>query len=436
MSNDRSGRQARRAWYLYDAGNSAYAAVVLLAVYATYFKESVVGGALGSFFWGIAVTTATAIVAVSSPVLGAIADVSGGKKRFLLLFTVMACVFTASLFFVTEHAIALGMALFILAEIGYRSGQVFYNSFLPEIASEGDMGRVSGNGWAIGSAGGVLCLLVVLAAVRLIGGALIVRLSLVFTALYFLAFALPFFLRVREQGEQRPLPRGRDLIRTPFRRLAETLRAARQHREFGKFLLAFLVYNEGILITLSYGAILGQTLFGMAQEQIIIFMILVQVASVPGAFLPGLLVGRLGSRNTLLLSLAGMIGAVVWLFFTESIVAFYAIGAVAGFALTGVQSVSRATVGMLAPAGRSAEFYGFFAVAGRTSSAVGPAVFGAIVFHVANLLERGGESVALAEQAAHRYALLSIIGFLILGTLILLTVSRQAGRRTPTAALE
>ncbi len=431
MTGERSEKRARRAWYLFDAGNSAYAAVVLLAIYATYFKESVVGGALGSFFWGIAVTAATAVVAVISPMFGAIADVSGSKKRFLLLFTVIACTFTASLFFVTEHAVVLGMALFILAEIGYRSGQVFYNSFLPEIASESEMGRVSGNGWAIGSAGGVLCLLVVLAAVKLIGGALIVRLSLVFTALYFAAFSVPLFLHLDEKGDRRPLPRGRDLLRVPFLRLAETLRAARRHREFGKFLLAFLVYNEGILITLSYGAILGSTLFGLARDQIIIFMILVQVASVPGAFVPGLLTEKLGFRNVLLMSLVGMVGAVVWLFFTRSVVAFYAIGAVAGFALTGVQSVSRATVGLLAPSGRSAEFYGFFAVAGRTSSAVGPAVFGAIVFHVANVLERGGETAILAEQAAHRYALLSIIGFLIVGTLILLTVNRRAGRTAP-----
>jgi len=429
MSDQQPSRRARRAWYLYDAGNSAYAAVVLLAIYATYFKETVVGGALGTFYWGIAVTTATAIVAVISPILGTIADVSGLKKRFLGLFTLIACGFTASLFFVTEGAIFLGMALFILAEAGYRSAQVFYNSFLPEIASDSQMGRVSGNGWAIGSAGGVLCLLIVLAAVKLIGGAMIVRLSMVFTALYFAAFAAPLFLRLRELGERRPLPRGRELVALPFKRLAETIRAARQHREFGKFLLAFLIYNEGILITLSYGAILGATLFGLAQEQIIIFMILVQVASIPGAFFPGLMIGRLGVRNTLLFSLAGMVGAIVWLFFARNIMAFYVIGAIAGFSLTGAQSVSRATVGLLAPKGRSAEFYGFFAVAGRTSSAVGPAIFGAIAFHVANVLERGGQTVVLAEQIALRYALFSILAFLFGGAALLLTTTAKAGRR-------
>lgn len=421
-------QKARRAWYLYDAGNSAYAAVVLLAVYATYFKDTVVGGALGSFYWGIAVTAATAVVAVVAPILGAVADASGNKKRLLLFFTTMACVFTASLFFVTPGAIVLGMVLFILAEIGYRSGQVFYNAFLPELATQDEMGRVSGNGWAIGSAGGVLCLLIVLAAVKGIGGALVVRGALVFTALYFAAFTLPFFRRVKEQTARQPLPKGRELFVVPFRRLAQTIRAARDHKEFGRFLLAFLLYNEGILITLSFGAILGATLFGLAQEQIIIFMILVQVASIPGAYVPGLMTGRIGVRNTLLLSLIGMTAAILWLFFARSTIAFYVIGALAGYTLTAIQSVSRATVGMLAPEGRSAEFYGFFAIAGRTSSAVGPAIFGAIVFHVARTLERGGETAILAEQAAHRYALFAIIGFLVIGGLALMTVSSRAGK--------
>jgi len=383
-----ASRRARWAWYLYDAGNSAYAAVVLLAIYAAYFQGTVVGGALGSFYWGIALTTATAIVAVAGPILGAVADASGSKKRFLILSTAIACGFTASMFFVTEGAVALGMALFILAEVGYRSGQIFYNAFLPEIATSQETGRVSGNGWAIGSAGGVLCLLIVLAAVRGIGGSLVVRGAFVFTALFFAAFAIPMLRWVTERTERKPLPRGREILLLPFRRLGQTILAARTHREFGKFLLAFLLYNEGILLVLGFGAILGATLFGLEQEQLVVFMILVQVASIPGAFLPGLAVGRIGVRTTLLLSLLGLMGAVVWLFFARTLLAFYVIGAVAGFALTAVQSVSRATVALLAPTGRSAEFYGFFAIAGRTSSAVGPAIFGAIVFHIARALER------------------------------------------------
>jgi len=423
-----SRKKQRRAWYLYDFGNSAYAAVVLLAVYSAYFKSEVVGGAQGSFYWGLAVGIAMLVVALLSPILGAIADYSASKKRFLLIYTAMSCVFTASLFFVTKGALIPGMALFILAEIGYRSAQVFYNSLLPEIASEAEIGRVSGNGWAIGSAGGVVCLIIVLAMIQLIGGGLIVRASLVFTAIYFAVFAAPLFLWVQEGSPVGRLPSGTTLLRLPFQRIAETFRAVRRYKEFGKFILAFLIYNDGILMTLSFAAILGTVLFGMEQQELIVFMILVQVASVPGAYVMGWLTDRIGARSSLFLSLAGMLAAVVWLYFNQISLGFYLIGLLAGFALTGVQSVSRAMVGLLAPEGRSAEFYGFFAVAGRTSSFIGPTVFGIIAARMATRYE-ATMAVDLAEKMGLRVAVLSIAAFLIVGALLLLLVNERAGRK-------
>jgi len=423
-----SMKKQRRAWYLYDFGNSAYAAVVLLAVYSAYFKSEVVGGAQGSFYWGLAVGIAMLVVALLSPILGAIADYSGSKKRFLFLYTAMSCVFTASLFFVTKGALIPGMVLFILAEIGYRSAQVFYNSLLPEIATEDEIGRVSGNGWAIGSAGGVVCLIIVLAMIQLIGGGLIVRLSLVFTAIYFAVFATPLFLRVRESSAVGNLPSGVSLLRLPFKRIAETVKAVRRYKEFGKFIFAFLIYNDGILMTLSFAAILGTVLFGMNQQQLIVFMIIVQIASVPGAYVMGWLTDRIGARTSLLLSLVGMLAAVIWLYFNQIALGFYLIGVLAGFALTGVQSVSRAMVGLLAPEGRSAEFYGFFAVAGRTSSFIGPTVFGIIAARMASRYE-ATMAVDLAEKMGLRVAVLSIAAFLIVGALLLLLVNERAGRK-------
>jgi UMF1 family MFS transporter len=428
MSNPRSTKRERRAWYLYDFGNSAYAAVVLLAVYSAYFKGTVVGGARGSFLWGLSVGIAMLVVAILSPILGAIADVAGSKKRFLFVYTAMACVFTAALFFVTKGSIVAGMAFFILAEIGYRSAQVFYNSLLPEIASDEEIGRISGNGWAIGSAGGIVCLLLVLALIQVFDGTLVVRASLVLTAVYFAIFAAPLFLRLRERGGKEALPRGKDLLALPFRRIAQTLGAIRQYREFGKFIIAFLVYNDGILMTLSFAAILGTVLFGLTQQQLILFMILVQVTSIPGAYILGRVTDRTGARSALLSSLALMLGAVLWLYFNTSLVAFYVIGGVAGFALTGVQSVSRTMVGLLAPEGRSAEFYGFFAVAGRTSSFIGPTVYGIVASRVALWLQGEGRSALIAEQIGQRIAVLSIAAFLFVGTALLLLVNERAGR--------
>jgi len=430
-------RRERWAWYLYDFGNSAYAAVVLLAIYSAYFKGEVVGGAEGSRLWGLAVGIAMLFVAITSPVLGTIADFSGAKKRFLFFYTAMACLFTAVLFFIQKGDVLTGMLFFILAEIGYRSAQVFYNALLPEIASPEEIGRISGNGWAIGSAGGIICLLLVLLPIVVIGGALIVRLALVFTAVFFAVSAVPIFLWLRERAEPQELPAGENYLTVALERLGRTIKAVRKFREFIKFIIAFLIYNDGILMILDFGAILGAVLYGMEQQELIIFMIIVQLASVAGAYLFGLLADDFGSKRSLVISLLLTIVPVFWLYFSYSRLEFYFIGALAGFALTGVQSVSRTVVGMFSPPGQSAEFYGFFAVTGRTSSFIGPTVFGLLAAEATKWYANTRQMAALAaEQAGHRVALFSIAAFLLVGLLMLLLVNEKKGRAAATAALE
>ena len=421
-------RRERWAWYMYDFGNSAYAAVVLLAVYSAYFKGAVVGGARGSALWGMAVGIAMLVVAVTAPILGAAADFSGSKKRFLLFYTAMACLFTALLFFVQEGNIVMGMVLFILAEVGYRSAQVFYNSLLPEIADQEDIGRVSGNGWAVGSAGGIICLVLVLALIMLFEGTLTVRLSLVFTAVYFAASSIPLFLWLRERGDAQRLPKGESYISIALKRIGETFRAVRNYREFVKFSIAFLIYNDGILMTMNFASILGAVLYGMDQQELIIFMILVQATSVAGAYVFGQVTDRTGGRRALVVSLLLMVAAIVWMYLNESLTGFYLIGALAGFALTGVQSVSRSMVGLLSPEGKSAEFYGFFAVTGRTSSFIGPTIYGWLAAAAAGWYEAAGHSVVIAEQLGLRLALLSIVVFLVAGLAMLLTVKETKAK--------
>lgn len=424
----KSTRRERWGWYLYDFGNSAYAAVVLLAVYSAYFKEEVVGGAEGSRLWGLAVGMAMLVVALTSPVLGSIADFSGAKKRFLFFYTAMACLFTAALFFVQQGDVLIGMLFFILAEIGYRSAQVFYNALLPEIAAPEEMGRVSGNGWAIGSSGGILCLLLILPLIILMGGTLIVRLSLVITAFFFALSAIPIFVWLRERAQPQVLPVGDSYLTIAFRRLWRTFKGVRRFREFLKFVVAFLIYNDGIIMALDFAAIFGAVLFGMDQQQLIIFMIIVQATSIAGAYAFGLLADRLSGKRALIISLLLMIGSVMGLFFNQSLVGFFLIGSLAGFALTAVQSVSRTMVGMLSPPGRSAEFYGFFAVAGRTSSFIGPTIYGWVAAEAALWFQAQGQAVALAECFGQRLAVLAIVAFLLVGLVLLLFVNEAKGR--------
>ncbi|MBN1487972.1 MAG: MFS transporter [Anaerolineae bacterium] len=419
-------KRYRLAWYLYDFGNSAYAAVVLLAVYAAYFKGEVVGGAEGTRLWGLSVGIAMLVVAVISPILGAIADFSGAKKRFLLFFTVMACTFTALLFFVEKGDIVKGMVFFILAEIGYRSAQVFYNSLLPEIASPAEMGRVSGAGWAIGSAGGVVCLFIILPLIMFIGGSFIIRLSLVITAVFFALSSLPIFLWLKERAEPQPLPKGENYLSMGIKRTLKTVRATRNFREFVKFVVSFLIYNDGVIMALNFAAIIGAVLFGMNQQDLVIFVIIVQVTNVIGAYVFGLLTERMGNKEALMISIIAMIICIVLMFFTQTRTFFYFVGALAGFAMAGVQSLSRTMVGVLSPTEQSAEFYGFFAVAGRTSSFIGPTVYGWVAAEMALLYEAQGMTAIVAEQLGQRAGILSIGVFLIVGLVLLGLVDTRA----------
>lgn len=432
VSRPRTTSRERWTWYLYDFGNSAYAAVVLLAVYSAYFKGTVVGGERGTWLWGLALGIAMLVVAVISPVLGAIADHSGAKKGFLFFFTALACLATALLFFVQQGDIWSGMLFFVLAEIGYRSAQVFYDALLPEIADEEEIGRVSGNGWAIGSAGGIVCLILVLALIMIVKGTLIVRLSLVITALFFALAATPLFVWLRERTPARPLAPGETYPGLAYRRIKQTFAEIKHYRELFTFLIAFLVYNDGILMTMNFASILGAVLYGMDQQQLIVFMIVVQVTSVAGAYVFGLVVDRLGGKTSLLICLALMVATVLWMFFNQSLSTFYVIGAVAGFALTGVQSVSRSMVGMLAPVEKSAEFYGFFAVAGRTSSFIGPTVYGWLASRLARWYEIQSQTVEAAEKLGLRVSLFSIIAFLVAGAFLLSFVTRSRRISSPS----
>ncbi len=430
----KSTRRERWAWYLYDFGNSAYASVVLLAVYSAYFQKRVVGGAEGTRLWGWALFIAMLAVALSAPVLGAIADFGGAKKRFLLIFTALSCLFTAGLFFAVPGAVLIGMAFFILAEIGYRVSQVFYNGLLPEIAAPEEMGRVSGYGWAIGTAGGIVVLFLIMPLDKLIGGDLSARLSLVVTAVFFALFALPVFFWLRERAQPQQLPAGENYLGVAFRQLWRTIKTAGRFKEFVKFIIAFLVYNDGIIMALDFSAIIGAGLFGLDQQQLIVFFIIVQLTNVVGAFGFGYLVDRIGGKRSLVIALLMMIGVVLSLYFAQTATAFFVIGAAAGVAMAGAQSVSRTMVAFFAPPGQSAEFYGFFAFAGRTSSFIGPAVFGTLAAELALWYQAQDVGREQAEQMGLRLAVLSIAVFLLAGLILLAFVDERRAQRESAAS--
>lgn len=432
----RTERGRRTAWYLYDFGNSAYAAVVILAIYSAYFKEGVVGGAEGSKLWGIAVAIAMLVTACISPVLGAIADRLAIKKRMLAIFTALSVAFTACLFFVGKGDVFTGMLFFILAEIGYRAAQVYYDAMLPEIAPRKEIGRISGRGWAIGSLGGILCLAVVLPLVVLIGGNFVLRLTMVITAVWYLVFTLPLFFFVPEKAKPKPLAAHESVWTIGFRQLWTTVRRLGHHREYVKFMVAFIIFNDGVMIALDFAAIIGAVLYGFERDQLIVLIILVQLTNVVGAFAFGHMTDWVSAKSALMASLVVMAAAVVWLQFNGDPKMFYVIGGLAGFSIAGLQSVSRSMVAKLVPAGRSGEFYGLFAVAGRSSSVVGPFLFGLAAADGASWYAGRGMDAHAAEQAGMHLAIYVILAFLAVGGVILAFVREDDGAALAEASAQ
>ncbi len=424
---EKNVKRSRRAWYFYDFGNSAYASVVLLAVYSSFFKNVVVGGAEGTRLWGLSVGIAAIVVAVISPVLGTIADFTKSKKKLLLIFTIISVVFTALLFFVGAGDVFTGMLFFIIAEIGYRAAQVFYDALLTDVSTPESIGSVSGKGWAVGMIGGVVILLLVLAPIKLIGNSMIPY-AFLLTAVFYLLSSIPTFVWVKEIHEPEQIHSDKNVILLAFEKLAQTFRSLKNYKEFLKYMLAFLIYNDGIMMLMDFAAIIGATLFGMKQTELIVFVILIQISGTFGALLFGRISDKKSSKDAIIASLIILIISIAGLFFIDKILWFYIIGFIAGFSLSGAQAVSRTMVSQLAPANKTAEFYGFLSVAGRTSTFIGPLVFGTISFRAHNWYINHGFDAVAAEHYGLYWAIASIIAFLVIGMFILFLVKRVTAK--------
>ena len=427
----RMDKKARRSWYLYDFGNSAYAAVVLLAVYSVYFSSVVADHVKGPSLWNLAVGIAAVIVAVVSPVLGTIADFSRAKKKFLLVFTIMAVVFTGLLFFVQKGDVFIGILFFILAEIGYRASQVFYDALLVDVSTPETIGNVSGKGWALGMLGGIACLVLVLIPIQLApGNTLMVRIAFLITAAFYTVSSIPLLLNVRQINEPEKLPAGESTIAHAFKKLGNTFRDVKHYKEFIKYMVAFLIYNDGIMMLMDNAAIIAGILYGFQTSELIILIIVLQIAGAGGAYLFGRISNRQSSKQAITYSLIMLILVVALLFITHNKAFFYVIGALAGFSLSGVQAVSRTMVSQLSPPTKTAEFYGFLSVAGRTSTFVGPWVFGSMYAAFTNHYLNRGLSETVAKSNGIMWAIGSIVVFLIVG-LLFLTLVRRVTHKEP-----
>ena len=389
-------------WIFYDFANSSFTTIIVTVIYSVYFKNVVAGGGeRATALWGRAVSLSLLLVAISSPILGAVADFSRTKKKFLFLNCYLTVIFTSLLYYVGSGDIFLGLLFFIIANFGFNSGNVFYNAFLPEISTEKNIGKISGFGYALGYVGGLISLFICLPLVKID-----VRLVFPAVGLFFGISAIVTFILLKEK---RFTSKRTNYVKTAYNRIKHTLKNLKKYKNLSKFLLSYFIYNDAIVVVISFSSIYGATQFGMDFNQLILFFIFAQLTSILGSAFFGIILDKIGAKKTINITLVMWIAIVFWVFFCRSLFEYYFVGLAAGVAIGSSQSASRTLLAKLTPPEKSAEFFGFYAFTGKFSSIFGPLVYGEIA----------------RITGSQRYSVLSIVVFFIVGFFIFQSVKDQ-----------
>jgi len=368
------------AWTLFDFANTAFSVIIVTVIYSRYFINHVAGGR--RWLWGLAVSLSMICAAVLSPPLGAAADYSQRKKLFLFFFTIVSVACTGLLFFVGNGMILAGMLIFILANIGFEGGLVFYDAFLPSLTSPRSYGRVSGYGFAMGYLGALAVLLIVNVLLPESTDPeylLYVRLSFVVAAGFYFLFSLPMFLAVPEPVSRQASSRI-GYIREGMKRAGKTFGAVfvrNEYPDIRRFLIAFFIYNDGILTVIAFAAIFAENILHMSDKDIIVFFAIVQTTAVLGSIVFGIITDKIGPKKTIAITLVLWIGISIAAYFVTTVTIFYIVACAAGAAIGSSQSASRSMMALLTPRDREAEFFGFYdGLCGKASAVIGPFIYG------------------------------------------------------------
>ncbi len=417
------------AWCMYDWANSPFATTLMSALFPPFFRSLVINAGLpvrdATAFWAYTAAAALLIGAVISPLLGAVSDFTGGKKRYLGIFAGIGIVATAAFIFIGDDTWSLASLLYMIAAIGFSGSIVFYESLLPHITTKETIDAVSSRGYAIGYLGGGTLLAINVLWVSHpewfgmpdIGFAL--RASFLSVAIWWAIFSIPFFARVpepRANAKRRSGP-DRAVLLEGFSRLARTFGEVRKYRQLSVFLVAFWVYSDGIGTIIRMATAYGDEI-GIGITDMMLALVITQFVAVPFTFLFSRHAGRFGAKRSILLTLAIYAGVSFSAFFMKTALHFYVLALVVGTVQGGAGALSRSLYGSMVPKSRSAEFFGFFSLSAKFAGIVGPLVFG-LVSQVT------GQS---------RFSILSVIIFFIAGAIVLTRVDVDEGVRVAREA--
>ncbi len=414
------------AWALYDWANSAFATTVMAGFFPIFFRQywnPDVEATVSTFRLGMANGTASFILAVFAPVLGAIADRGGARMRFLAVFTAMGVVATAALYFVEQGAWQWAAVLYVVASLGFWGGMIFYDSLLIDVAPRDRLDLVSGYGYSLGYLGGGVLFAINVwmtidpARFGLDSAAAAVRLSFQMVALWWALFAIPLFLFVKERTTVVHPGAGR-AVREGIARLVKTFHEIRQYRALLLFLLAYWLYIDGVNTIMKMAVDYGLAL-GFPTNSLIVALLVTQFVGFPSA----LFFGWLGQRISPLVGIFVGIGiytlVTVWAVFMTEISEFYAMAIAIGLVQGAIQSLSRSYFGSLIPADRPGEFFGFYNMMGKFASVLGPFLMG----------------ITALVTGSSRSSLLSLVILFAAGGWLLVLAARSRIRgQSPTAA--
>ena len=409
-------RKAIAGWCLYDFANSIYAAVIPATIWSAYYANRIVGNqsGQGDLWWGRAISLSMLLVAFTSPPMGALGDFAGSRKKLLITYTVASAGATALLGTVRPGMVLWGFALSVIATVGFEGAMVFYNAYLPELAPRDHQGRVSAWGFAVGYAGSLLGLVMALPLVQREKFAAAFALS----GFGFLLFSLPAFWylprdHAAKLGAAAAMSGG---VRESWRTFQDILRRP----ELRRFLLAYLLYEDGVNTVIYFSSIFAAKTLGFPLTDLILLYVAVQVSAVAGSIAWARPTDRLGPKFVVQVTLVQWCLVVTANYFVQTRTQFFLLAIVAGTGLGAIQAASRTFMATLVPAGREGEFFGFYNLCGKSAAVLGPLVFGV---------------VSAATGGNQRVAILSVLFFYVAGGLILRGVRAGGPTHLPSASL-
>ncbi|MEJ2602492.1 MAG: MFS transporter [Gammaproteobacteria bacterium] len=366
------------AWAFYDWANSAFALTVLAVLYPIFLGEYWAAGAEGAdVTFRLAVTSGAAslIVALIAPVLGAISDRGGTRKKFLAGFALLGIVMTGGLYFVAKGAWPVAIGIYLLASVGFYSANTFYDSLIVNVAKPGEFESVSAFGFAAGYLGSALLLTLNTFMVRepeafgLSGPDVAVRVAFLLVAIWWAVFTIPIMLFVEEDAAKGKAVGG--AVREGYRQLVDTFREIRRYRQLFLFLLAFWLYIDGVHTMIQLATNFGQRL-GFSSSDLLTALLVTNFVGFPATLFYGWLGEKIGPKRGIYIALAVYIGVSIWAMFLAHVWQFYAMAIMIGTVQGGVQSMSRALYASMVPKDKSAEFFGFYNMLGKFAAVLGP----------------------------------------------------------------